>query len=69
MKKINWSYIGMFVLLIAATLIGAYLMEEEFCETMSGLIWIAGEVCLTAMWVTKEILKWPKKYLEKLFDD
>ena len=69
MKKINWSYIVVFVLLIVATLTGVYLMEEEFCETMSGLIWIAGEVCLTALWVMKEILKWAKKYLEKLFDD
>lgn len=69
MKKINWSYIGMFVLLIVATLIGAYLMEDYWCESMSGLIWIVGEVCLTILWATKEVLKWAKKYLEKLLED
>lgn len=64
-KKINWSAIVMIVLLVTMTWIGANLMNYEWCEEMSGRIWISGELGITLVWSVVQLVK----VLENSIDD
>lgn len=56
-RKINWSAIVMGVLLVAMTWIGAFLMDEYWCEEMCARIWMGGELCITLVWVIVQLVK------------
>lgn len=66
MKKINWKMVIMVVFIVVSTLIGIYFMEEEFCEWMSGLMWMIGEMTIVGLVFMKDFFKFMKKWVEEL---
>jgi hypothetical protein len=58
MKKINWKNVVMIIFVAVSTLLGIYLMEWEFCEWMSGVMWMIGEVTIVVIISTKDFCKW-----------
>lgn len=52
MMKKNWRTIVAMIVVIVMTFCGVTWMEEEWYETMSGVIWITGELLIVGiiMW-------------------
>lgn len=71
--KIDWNMIGTIIVIIGMTLLGIKLMEEEFIEWMSGVIWIAGEAFIVALITYKPIVRFvmdeTKKIYAKMLED
>ena len=66
MKKINWKMVITVVFIVVSTLVGIYFMEEEFCEWMSGLMWMIGEMAIVGLVFMKDFFKFIKKWAEEL---
>ena len=64
MKKINWKFVVMVLLILAMTWFGTCLMESTWVEDMSGAIWIIGMLSVTEIYATSEI-----KSIIKFFKD
>ncbi len=54
--KVNWTMIGMVLIILAMTFMGVELMEEEWIETASAAIWIAGMVMVTITMVVEVVM-------------
>lgn len=71
--KIDWNMIGTIIVVIGMTLLGIKLMEEEFIEWMSGVIWIAGEAFIVGLITYKPIVRFvmdeTKKIYAKMLED
>jgi len=65
MKKINWGFIVMFIVIALATMTGAYFMEDYWCESETALIWVTGMICVTVMYVANQKRKIAEKMAEK----
>ena len=71
--KIDWNTIATIIVVIGMTLLGIELMEEEFIEWMSGVIWIAGEAFIVGLITYKPIVRFVmdegKRIYEKMLED
>ena len=65
--KIDWNVIGTIIVIIGVTLLGIKLMEEEFIEWMSGVIWIAGELMIVGLITYKPIMKFIMEEAKSLY--
>ena len=60
MKKFNWRTLVAFAVIIAMTYFGIVLMEDSWCEWMSGVIWIIGEMLIVGLLIWKELIAFYK---------
>ena len=60
MKKINWSRIFTTMFIIIAMILGAMLAEEEWIETTTTVIWVAGMVIVVDLYAFNEFMKYLK---------
>ena len=65
MKKINWRIMAMVLLIVAMAWFGVWMMEDEWTEDMSGVIWIIGMLSVTEIYVVSEIKSIIKYFAEK----
>ena len=66
MKKINWKMVIAILFIAVSTHVGIYFMEEEFCEWMSGVMWIFGEMMIVGLIFTRDLFRWLKEWIEEL---
>lgn len=77
MNKISENYdikmMGLIIVIGIMTAFGVYRMEYEWCEWMTGVIWIIGEILvvgvLTYRPATRIIVEETKKLYEKMLED
>ena len=76
MKKINWwKDIVMMVFMLAMTISGVFLMENEWIEIGSSLIWVAGMIAIVTIYVAskfvgpvREMFQYIKEKYNKMLD-
>lgn len=81
MKKLtNWirenydvKVMAMIIIIAAMTGVGVYRMEYDWCEWMTGVIWLVGEAMIVGVLAFKPIMKFvideTKKLYEKMLED
>ena len=65
--KIDWNVVGTIIIVIGMTLLGIKLMEEEFIEWMSGVIWIAGELMIVGLITYKPIMRFVMRETKEMY--
>ena len=77
MNKISGSYnvkmIVMVIIVAAMSAVGVYRMEYEWCEWMSGVIWLVGEAMIVGILGFRPAMKFimdeTKRLYEKMLED
>lgn len=64
MKKINWRMIAAMVIVVLMTYFGVGFMEDDWCEVMSGVIWIVGEAFIVGILMWRELMS----FYRNMFD-
>lgn len=57
MEKFDVKTIVTIVIIAAMTGVGVYRMEYDWCENMSAVIWLVGELMIVAALTFKDIIK------------
>lgn len=64
MKKVNWRMIAAMVIVVLMTYFGVGFMEDDWCEVMSGVIWIVGEAFIVGILMWRELMS----FYRNMFD-
>lgn len=68
LKKIDVKMIVAIIIIVAMTCIGVHYMEYDWCEPMSGIIWIIGELMIVVMLTAKDMTKFMIDEIKVLYD-
>lgn len=68
MKKLDWAIVIMVIIILAMTIIGVRLMEDEWIEAASSAIWIAGMVLITETFLIRRLEKFMVKLVKEEYD-
>ena len=69
MKRINWKMIFAIVFIVVSTYFGICFMENEFCETMSGVMWLFGEATIVGIIFVGDFINFLKKWSKELMNE
>jgi hypothetical protein len=77
MNKMNQKWdikvIVMIIIVAAMTGVGVYRMEYDWCEWMTGVIWLVGEAMIVSTLAFKPMMKFimdeTKKVYERMLED
>ena len=64
MKKVNWRMIAAMIIVVLMTYFGVGFMEDDWCEVMSGVIWIVGEAFIVGILMWRELMS----FYRNMFD-
>ena len=67
--KLDVKMIAAAILVVVMTCTGVTFMENDWYETMSGIIWLVGEAMLVAVVMYKDIIRFTVEEIKTLFDD
>lgn len=71
MNKISENYdikmMELIIVIAIMTVVGVYRMEYDWCEWMSGVIWIVGEILVIGVLTFKPMMKFVVKETKDLY--
>lgn len=68
MEKFDVRMIVAIIVAVAMTCIGVSYMEYDWCEPMSGIIWLAGEIMIVGLLAYKPTTKFLADELKVLYE-
>ena len=71
--KLDMNMIVMVIIIAVMTATGIHYMEYDWCEWMTGVIWLAGEVMIVGVLAFKPMMKFimreTKELYQKMLDE
>ena len=71
--KLDMNMIVMIIIIAAMTAVGVHYMEYDWCEWMTGVIWLAGELMIIGILGFKPMMRFimreTKELYQKMLED